>query len=43
MATDTTTFTGFKPEAMQFLVDLAGNNERSWFQARKDQYERLLK
>src|SRR5829696_177431 len=36
-------FTGFKPQAMQFLVDLAGNNERTWFQARKDQYERLLK
>lgn len=28
---------------MQFLVDLAGNNERTWFQARKYQYERLLK
>jgi uncharacterized protein (TIGR02453 family) len=43
MATDTTTFNGFKPEAMQFLVDLAGNNERAWFQARKNQYEQLLK
>jgi len=36
-------FTGFKHEALQFLVDLAGNNERSWFQPRKEQYERLLK
>lgn len=28
---------------MQFLVDLALNNERSWFQPRKADYERLLK
>src|SRR5436305_7285355 len=37
------TFTGFRPEAIQFLVDLAANNERSWFQPRKVEYERLLK
>src|SRR3954447_10091329 len=37
------TFTGFKPEAIQFLVDLAANNERAWFQPRKAEYERLLK
>jgi uncharacterized protein (TIGR02453 family) len=43
MAVSTTTFSGFKPEALQFLVDLAGNNERSWFQPRKAEYERLLK
>jgi uncharacterized protein (TIGR02453 family) len=36
-------FTGFSREAMQFLVDLALNNERSWFQPRKADYERLLK
>lgn len=36
-------FSGFRPEAMQFLVDLSGNNERSWFQPRKEQYEKLLK
>ena len=36
-------FTGFSPEAIQFLVDLAANNERSWFQPRKADYERLLK
>lgn len=35
--------TGFAPEAFQFLVDLAANNERSWFQARKADFERLLK
>jgi uncharacterized protein (TIGR02453 family) len=38
-----TTFTGFRPEAIQFLVDLAANNERAWFQPRKGEYERLLK
>ena len=42
VATDTT-FTGFRPEAIQFLVDLAANNERAWFQPRKAEYERLLK
>ena len=36
-------FTGFSRDAMQFLVDLALNNERSWFQPRKAEYERLLK
>lgn len=36
-------FTGFTPDAMQFLVDLAFNNERAWFQPRKTDYERLLK
>ncbi|HEY4190708.1 MAG TPA: DUF2461 domain-containing protein [Candidatus Limnocylindrales bacterium] len=38
-----TTFAGFKPEAIQFLADLAQNNERDWFQPRKADYERLLK
>lgn len=36
-------FQGFRREALQFLVDLALNNERSWFQPRKGEYERLLK
>lgn len=36
-------FTGFGHEALQFLVDLSGNNERPWFQAHKQDYERLLK
>ncbi len=40
---DTTTFEGFKPEAIQFLADLAANNDRSWFTPRKADYERLLK
>jgi uncharacterized protein (TIGR02453 family) len=37
------TFNGFTPDALQFLVDLAFNNERSWFQPRKADYERLLR
>jgi uncharacterized protein (TIGR02453 family) len=36
-------FEGFRPEAIQFLADLAANNRREWFQARKADYERLLK
>ena len=36
-------FTGFTPDAIQFLADLAQNNDRAWFQPRKADYERLLK
>jgi len=36
-------FPGFSSEAFQFLVDLAMNNDRSWFQPRKLEYERLWK
>jgi uncharacterized protein (TIGR02453 family) len=43
MATASRPFTGFQPEAIQFLADLAASNERSWFQPRKADYERLLK
>jgi uncharacterized protein (TIGR02453 family) len=43
MAVATDRFTGFKPEAIQFLVNLADNNNREWFQPRKGEYERLLK
>jgi uncharacterized protein (TIGR02453 family) len=43
MAIATPTFTGFRQEAIEFLVDLKANNERSWFQPRKPEYERLLK
>jgi len=35
--------TGFSGEALPFLADLAEHNERSWFQPRKAEYERLLK
>jgi uncharacterized protein (TIGR02453 family) len=43
MTTATQAFTGFRPEAIQFLADLAENNDRAWFQPRKAEYERLLK
>ncbi|HYN68695.1 MAG TPA: DUF2461 domain-containing protein [Candidatus Eisenbacteria bacterium] len=43
MAASTATFTGFRREAVEFLADLAENNDRTWFQARKGDYERLLK
>lgn len=43
MAVDTHTFTGFRPEAIDFLADLAQNNDRSWFQPRKGEFEALLK
>jgi uncharacterized protein (TIGR02453 family) len=43
MPATTETFAGFRQEAIQFLADLAANNERAWFQPRKDDYERLLK
>jgi uncharacterized protein (TIGR02453 family) len=43
MVVETHRFTGFQPDAIDFLADLAQNNERAWFQARKEQYERLLK
>jgi uncharacterized protein (TIGR02453 family) len=36
-------FAGFQPEAIQFLLDLAANNDRAWFTPRKAEYERLLK
>jgi uncharacterized protein (TIGR02453 family) len=43
MAVAAPTFTGFRPEAIQFLVDLTENNDRAWFQPRKGEYEALLK
>jgi uncharacterized protein (TIGR02453 family) len=43
MPTSTEAFTGFRPEAIQFLADLAANNERDWFNPRKAEYESLLK
>ena len=41
MAVAAPTFGGFWPEAIQFLADLAANNDRDWFQPRKAEYERL--
>lgn len=41
--TTATAFAGFSPAAIQFLADLAQNNDRAWFQPRKAEFERLLK
>ena len=35
-------FTGFTQETSDFLWDLSFNNERPWFQAHKEQFERCL-
>ena len=45
MATATTSpaFTGFTRGAIDFLAELAANNQRDWFQPRKADYERLVK
>ena len=42
-AESATAFRGFAPEAIQFMADLAENNDRAWFQPRKAEFERLLK
>jgi len=36
-------FAGFTRAGIQFLADLAQNNDRAWFAPRKAEYERLLK
>ena len=43
MAVTSPPFTGFRSEAVAFLADLSQHNDRSWFQPRKADYERLLK
>lgn len=35
-------FTGFPAEAIQFLRDLAANNERAWFEAHRETYVRAV-
>jgi uncharacterized protein (TIGR02453 family) len=36
-------FGGFRPAAFQFLQDLARNNEKAWFEANRDVYEREVR
>jgi uncharacterized protein (TIGR02453 family) len=36
-------FGGFHPAAFQFLRDLARNNEKAWFEANRDVYEREVR
>ena len=37
-----TTFGGFRPELLEFLRELRGNNSREWFTAHRGEYETLL-
>ena len=43
MRSSTASFRGFTREGIQFMADLAAHNERSWFQPRKAEFERLVK
>src|SRR5262245_24980323 len=36
-------FGGFRPAALRFLRDLARNNEKTWFEAHRDVYEREVR
>jgi uncharacterized protein (TIGR02453 family) len=36
-------FGGFRPAAFEFLRDLSRNNEKAWFEANRDVYERELR
>ena len=36
-------FGGFRPAAFQFLRDLGRNNEKAWFEANRDLYEREVR
>ena len=38
-----TPFTCFSPKALTFLRALKRNNDREWFKARKDEYERVVR
>ena len=40
--TDTPEFKGFSRKAIQFLKDLSANNDRTWFNERKDEYRKLI-
>ena len=35
-------FEGFEPDAFRFLTDLNLNNNKEWFETRRDQYESLI-
>jgi uncharacterized protein (DUF2461 family) len=36
-------FNGFPADAVRFLAELARGNNRVWFQANKDRYERSVR
>lgn len=39
---ETTTFTGYFPETFQFFSDLKENNNKTWFEAHKKEYQRVV-
>jgi len=39
----TTSFTGFRPDAIRFLRDLAAHNRRDWFEAHRDDFETAVR
>ena len=43
LASSAAGFGGFRPAAFRFLRDLARNNERAWFEAHRDVYEREVR
>ncbi len=36
-------FTGFPPDALRFLAELAAHNERAWFEDNRERYQRALR
>ena len=42
-ATSATNFAGFSAETFEFFDQLASHNERPWFQAHRERYERLCR
>jgi uncharacterized protein (TIGR02453 family) len=40
--TSTRTFSGFRPQLLEFLAGLRANNTRDWFQAHRQAYDELL-
>jgi len=39
----TSRFAGYSADALRFLVELAGNNDRDWFKANQERYERSVR
>ena len=42
MAISAPTFRGFDPAAIEFMADLAANNDRAWFEPRKADPKRSI-
>ena len=42
MTNSFTPFTGFPPQSIDFLANLAANNDRAWFESHKEEYQQVL-